>query len=921
MPSTYTLNNGIELIGTGEQSGTWGDTTNTNLELLDTALDGQVTITASSAGSSGSPNSLPITDGSASNGRNRLINITSGSDLGGTVFYQLTPNDAEKIVYIRNSLNTQDLIVFQGTYNSSNDYLIPNGTTAVVFFNGAGSGAVAANVFNNAHFDALNVESAASTTAITIDNTATDGDPILGFALSGTNTFTMGVDDGDSDKFKIGTTAIGTNTRLSIDSSGDVEIPSGSLTITSANALTLRNDTATDADEPKITFDNDTFAGANYANIRTGNGGLLLKIESPSTSTFQNRHQLVFNGGSGDDFQYNLSTDNGSNYVNYFKIDGGNVVFNETGADKDFRVESDGNTHMLFVDAGADHVNIGSSTDRGGLLNVDGTTKGVVVRTTNSAAMELIYADNGAGVGPYLYLNRPSSGPAASDQLGQIVIQGKNSADEVIDYVRLVNQLQDPTNGSEQGRFAINTMTSGTISGRMNIINGESVFNDESVNVDFRVESNNNANMLFVDAGSDHVSIGTGEDRGGVLNVESSDNNYTVMLSCTDDDNNAGPWLGFDRRTGSAADNDTIGSIAFLGRNSAAEQTSYCEIRNVTTDVTNGTEDGQMQFNIISGGSFRNFLHLTGSAQAVFNEDSHDIDFRVESNSNTHMIFVDGGNDRVGIGASSPASVLHVKGSNDGTFDGVSTLIVEGTEDYNSGDAGGGINFNGRYDSSNNVTTLAQISGMKASTASGEYDGVIKFGVRNDSEGLNIERMRLTHEGYLNIGRTDEMNMGANNVTGINLLGVNGIKVSNSGGPAAHLGRQGSDGEVVKFASQGTADVGSIDCTTSGTTYTTTSDLRLKTDIQPIADGTEKLMAMNPVSHKWIVDPEADAVYGFIAQEMQEIVPEAVSGDPDGEEMMSMDYGRITPVLVAALQDAHNKITALEKRLAELEAK
>ena len=57
MPSTYTLNNGIELIATGEQSGTWGDTTNTNLELLDTALDGQVTVTLASAGTSGSPNS------------------------------------------------------------------------------------------------------------------------------------------------------------------------------------------------------------------------------------------------------------------------------------------------------------------------------------------------------------------------------------------------------------------------------------------------------------------------------------------------------------------------------------------------------------------------------------------------------------------------------------------------------------------------------------------------------------------------------------------------------------------------------------------------------------------------------------------------------------------------------------------------
>jgi hypothetical protein len=58
MPSTYTLNNGIELIATGEQSGTWGDTTNVNLGLIDTALDGQVTITLASAGSSGSPNAL-----------------------------------------------------------------------------------------------------------------------------------------------------------------------------------------------------------------------------------------------------------------------------------------------------------------------------------------------------------------------------------------------------------------------------------------------------------------------------------------------------------------------------------------------------------------------------------------------------------------------------------------------------------------------------------------------------------------------------------------------------------------------------------------------------------------------------------------------------------------------------------------------
>jgi len=54
---------------------------------------------------------------------------------------------------------------------------------------------------------------------------------------------------------------------------------------------------------------------------------------------------------------------------------------------------------------------------------------------------------------------------------------------------------------------------------------------------------------------------------------------------------------------------------------------------------------------------------------------------------------------------------------------------------------------------------------------------------------------------------------------------------------------------------------------------------------------------------------------------MQEVVPEAVSGEDGGEEMMSMDYGRITPVLVAALQEATNEIKALKQRVLELEAK
>jgi hypothetical protein len=132
--------------------------------------------------------------------------------------------------------------------------------------------------------------------------------------------------------------------------------------------------------------------------------------------------------------------------------------------------------------------------------------------------------------------------------------------------------------------------------------------------------------------------------------------------------------------------------------------------------------------------------------------------------------------------------------------------------------------------------------------------------------------------------------------------------------------RDYNDGDMVNFY-RGTSRVGIISSTTSGTTYNTTSDRRLKDNIEPITDGTAKLLAMNPVTHTWKDVPDAPAVHGFIAQEMIGIIPEAVSGDPTGQDMMAMDYGRITPVLVAALQDAHKKIAELEARLNTLEGK
>jgi len=119
------------------------------------------------------------------------------------------------------------------------------------------------------------------------------------------------------------------------------------------------------------------------------------------------------------------------------------------------------------------------------------------------------------------------------------------------------------------------------------------------------------------------------------------------------------------------------------------------------------------------------------------------------TNNQERMRITSDGN--VGIGTTSPALPLVVEGANNTTFDHVSVLSLSGTDAYNSGNAGSGILFSGKFNSSGNSTTLAQISGIKEDTGDGTYDGALTFGVRNDAEGVNIERMRIGSNGHVGI--------------------------------------------------------------------------------------------------------------------------------------------------------------------------
>ena len=93
--------------------------------------------------------------------------------------------------------------------------------------------------------------------------------------------------------------------------------------------------------------------------------------------------------------------------------------------------------------------------------------------------------------------------------------------------------------------------------------------------------------------------------------------------------------------------------------------------------------------------------------------------------------------------------------------------------------------------------------------------------------------------------------------------------------------------------------------TTNAVLYNTTSDYRLKEDLQEIK-GLEKVLAIKVYDFKW-----KDNQYrmdGVLAHELQEIIPYAVSGEKDGQKMQGVDYSKIVPILIKSIQELNKKL-------------
>ena len=126
------------------------------------------------------------------------------------------------------------------------------------------------------------------------------------------------------------------------------------------------------------------------------------------------------------------------------------------------------------------------------------------------------------------------------------------------------------------------------------------------------------------------------------------------------------------------------------------------------------------------------------------------------------------------------------------------------------------------------------------------------------------------------------------------------IKNGDSAYAAVHMTFQNTNGTVGTITVDGTS-----------TAYATSSDYRLKENVDYTFDATTRLKQLKPARFNFIADADK-TVDGFIAHEVSNVVPEAVTGEKDGTEMQGIDQSKLVPLLVKTIQELEARITELE---------
>jgi len=391
MASTYVNDLRLNEMATGDESGNWGNVTNTNLELVAEAFGfGTEAITTNA-----DTHTTTIADGATDPGRAIFIKYTGTLDSACTI--TIAPNTINRLHFIENGTSgSQNIIISQG---SGANVTIPPGDVKVVYIDGAGSGAAVVDAFASLSTVDLKVQD---------DLTVTD-DATIGGTLGVTGILTCTDDIIIGDGKTIGSASdvdamtIAANGQITLtqtligtalDISGDIDIDGTSNldvvdidgAVDMASTLTLAGnadfngdldvDGTTNLDVVDIDGAVDMASTLAVTGIVTltddliiGDGKTIGSASDVDAMTIAANGQVTFTQtliGTALDISGDIDVD-GTTNLDVVDIDGaltqdGGAVFNEASADVDFRVESNGNANMLVVDGGNDRVGVGTNT-------------------------------------------------------------------------------------------------------------------------------------------------------------------------------------------------------------------------------------------------------------------------------------------------------------------------------------------------------------------------------------------------------------------------------------------------------------------------------------------------------------------------------------------------------------------------------
>jgi len=325
------------------------------------------------------------------------------------------------------------------------------------------------------------------------------------------------------------------------------------------------------------------------------------------------------------------------------------------------------------------------------------------------------------------------------------------------------------------------------------------------------------------------------------------------------------------RLTINAAYTSARGQVSIVGASDEAAITFY----------NNSTFHGLVNFNDSFG-----YLGTASNTPLFFTTNNAER-MRIDSSGN------------VGIGTASPLCRLDVV-SPSGTFQRVRSADGTGT------------------------ATLYQNSDTGTTTGDGLYIGMgndeIGYLYHYENQPLvfgtnNTERMRINSTGQLLVNATtDAAGAGARlHITGNTSQTACSVRIGTDGTPGWY------------FANAAGTKVGDIVINSGGTAYNTTSDYRLKENVAPMTGALARVSALKPVTYKWKADGSAGE--GFIAHELQEVCPLAVTGEKDAVnedgsiKSQGIDTSSLVATLTAAIQEQQALITDLTTRLTALENK